>query len=244
MSTVTDQVRAASPAAGEVPRSEGNGIPRPSPVVLGVGGGSGSGKTTVVREIIRGLAPVRASVLHHDSYYRDAENLSLEERSHINYDHPESLESPLLAAHIRELVAGRSVHVPIYDFKNHRRREETRRIDPAPIVVIDGILVLADAELRDLMDIRVYVDTDADLRFIRRLERDMGERGRTMESVIRQYTATVRPMHLQFVGPSRRHAHVIVPEGGRNAVAIAMLVARLRHLVARGATIDGAASGG
>ncbi|MFQ5747733.1 MAG: uridine kinase [Gemmatimonadota bacterium] len=244
MSTVTDQARVAGPDSGEVAVRDTGGARAPRPIVLGVAGGSGSGKTTVVREIIRELAPVRASVLHHDSYYRDSTDLSLEERSHINYDHPDSLESSLLAAHIRELIEGRSVHVPIYDFKEHRRLSDTRRIDPAPVVIIDGILVLADAELRDLMDIRVYVDTDADLRFIRRLERDMGERRRSLESVIRQYTATVRPMHLQFVGPSRRHAHVIVPEGGRNTVAISMLVARLRTLVARGSLAGGAASRG
>lgn len=204
------------------------------PVVLGVAGGSGSGKTTVVRRILEGLDPMSASLLHHDSYYRDDPDLSLEQRAAINYDHPDSLETSLMAEHIRRLLAGETVEVPEYDFTSHRRLARTRTVEPRPLIIVDGILVLAEAELRELMDIRVFVDTDADIRFIRRLGRDTKKRGRTVESVVRQYQLTVRPMHLEFVAPSRRHAHIIVPEGGKNEVAIGMLVARLRYLVARG----------
>jgi uridine kinase len=204
------------------------------PVVLGVAGGSGSGKTTVVRKILEGLEPLSASLLHHDSYYRDSPELTLEQRAAINYDHPDSLETPLMAEHVRRLLAGEAVQVPEYDFTSHRRLTDTRRVEPRPLIIIDGILVLAEAELRELMDIRVFVDTDSDIRFIRRLGRDTKKRGRTVESVVRQYQLTVRPMHLEFVEPSRRHAHIIVPEGGKNEVAIGMLVARLRYLVARG----------
>lgn len=207
--------------------------PAGSRSVLGVAGGSGSGKTTVVQRILDGLDPASASLLHHDSYYRDNPHLTLEERARINYDHPDSLETPLMAEHVRDLLAGTSVEVPQYDFTVHRRLPETQTVEPRPLIIIDGILVLAEPELRDLMDIRVFVDTDSDIRFIRRLGRDTKRRGRTVESVVRQYQETVRPMHLEFVEPSRRHAHIIVPEGGKNEVAIGMLVARLRYLVAR-----------
>jgi uridine kinase len=205
------------------------------PLILGVAGGSGSGKTTVVSQIIRGLDPVPVSVLHHDSYYRDRPELTPEERARINYDHPDSLETELLAEHLREILAGRTVEEPVYDFTTHSRTGETRRIEPTPIVILDGILILAEPELRDLMDIKVYVETDSDLRFIRRLLRDTKERGRAVESVIRQYQETVRPMHLQFVEPSRRNADIIVPFGRENRVAISMLVARLRARVSESA---------
>ena len=204
----------------------------PRPLVLGVAGGSGSGKTTVVERVIEGMGDIPVSLLHHDSYYRDHPDMSLEERALLNYDHPEVLESSLLAEHLRELLAGRSVEVPVYDFTTHERSSETRRVDPAAVIIVDGILVLADPELRELMDIRVFVDTDPDVRFIRRLLRDVEDRGRTMQSVIEQYETTVRPMHLEYVDPSRRQAHVIIPFGGENRVAIAMLVARLRFRVA------------
>lgn len=237
---VVRKTSAAVPRVGSILSDDGaiDRLTRASangrPIVLGVAGGSGSGKSTVVREILAALAPTRACLLHHDSYYRDNADLTLEERRSINYDHPDSLETPLMAAHVRELVAGRTVEVPIYDFTIHRRTGETRHVDPAPVIIVDGILVLAEPELRELMDIRVYVETDPDVRFIRRLQRDMKERGRTLESVVRQYQETVRPMHLQFVDPSRRHAHVIVPWGRENRVAIGMLVARLKHLVTQG----------
>jgi uridine kinase len=206
-------------------------MPGSRPLILGVAGGSGSGKTTVVSQIIRAMEPVPVSLLHHDSYYRDHPDLSDQERARLNYDHPEVLETPLLADHLRELLAGQAVEEPVYDFTTHSRTDETRRIEPNPVVIVDGILILAEPELRELMDIRVYVETDSDLRFIRRLLRDTQERGRSVDSVIRQYQETVRPMHLEFVEPSRRHADVIVPFGRENRVAISMLVARLRAQV-------------
>ncbi len=202
-------------------------MPGQRPLILGVAGGSGSGKTTVVGQIIRAMHPIPVSLLHHDSYYRDHPELTLDERARINYDHPNSLETGLLAEHLRALLDGRAVEEPVYDFTTHRRTEETRRVAPNPVVILDGILILAESELRDLMDIRVYVETDSDLRFIRRLLRDTKERGRTVDSVIRQYQDTVRPMHLEFVEPSRRNADIIVPFGRENRVAISMLVARL-----------------
>jgi uridine kinase len=206
-------------------------MPGSRPLILGVAGGSGSGKTTVVSQIIRAMEPVPVSLLHHDSYYRDHPDLSDQERARLNYDHPDVLETPLLADHLRELLAGEAVEEPVYDFTTHSRTDETRRIDPNPVVIVDGILILAEPELRELMDIRVFVETDSDLRFIRRLLRDTQERGRSVDSVIRQYQETVRPMHLEFVEPSRRHADVIVPFGRENRVAISMLVARLRAQV-------------
>ena len=201
------------------------------PLILGVAGGSGSGKTTVVSQIIRAMEPVPVSLLHHDSYYRDHPDMSAEERARLNYDHPDVLETELLAEHLRELMAGRAVEEPVYDFTTHSRTDETRHIEPNPVVIVDGILILAEPELRELMDIQVFVETDSDLRFIRRLLRDTQERGRSMGSVIRQYQETVRPMHLEFVEPSRRHADVILPLGRENQVAISMLVARLRSRV-------------
>ena len=206
-------------------------MPSSRPLILGVAGGSGSGKTTVVSQIIQAMEPVPVSLLHHDSYYRDHPEMSPDERARLNYDHPDVLETELLAEHLRELMAGRAVEEPVYDFTSHSRTDETRRIEPNPIVILDGILILAEPELRELMDIRVFVETDSDLRFIRRLLRDTQERGRSMGSVIRQYQETVRPMHLEFVEPSRRHADVILPLGRENRVAISMLVARLRARV-------------
>jgi uridine kinase len=168
-------------------------------------------------------------LLHHDSYYRDDPDLTIEERAKINYDHPGSLETPLLVEHVGALVGGETVEVPEYDFGQHRRTGRTHRTEPAPVIIVEGILVLADPALRELMDIRVFDETDADMRFIRRLLRDTRERNRTVESVVSQYRETVRPMHLQYVEPSRRHAHVIVPFGGYNEVAIGILVARLKE---------------
>lgn len=200
------------------------------PVMVGVAGGSGSGKTTVVREIVKRLVPRPVSVIRHDAYYRDLAHLTLEQRAKVNFDHPDALETGLLVEHLRLLRRGQAVEVPSYDFSTHTRRPVAYRVDPTPIVIVDGILVLTDASLRELMDIRVYVDTDADVRFIRRLRRDIRQRGRSLESVIRQYNKTVRPMHLEFVEPSKRYADVIIPRGGANRVAIDMLSARLRLL--------------
>ncbi len=202
-------------------------------IVIGVAGGTGSGKTTVVREIIGGLGLGRGqvTVIHHDSYYRDAPDLTLEERARINYDHPDSLETSLLVKHLHLLMGGEAVAVPVYDFAQHARRPETERAEPRKVIIVDGLMVLWARELRQLMDIKVFVDTDADIRFIRRLKRDMAERGRTAESVIEQYLATVRPMHLEFVEPSKRYADIIVPEGGYNRVAVDMLITKVQSIL-------------
>ena len=197
-------------------------------VILGVAGGSGSGKTTVVQELVRGLHPAQVAVIHHDSYYKDLAHLPFEERTQVNFDHPDSLETELLVTHLRALRNGQSVEVPIYDFSTHVRRSEVRMVEPTGVIILDGILILADPRLRGLLDIKVFVDTDPDIRFIRRLRRDLRDRGRSLESVVDQYERTVRPMHLAFVEGSRTHADIIIPEGGRNQVAIDLLVSRLR----------------
>ncbi|RMH12852.1 MAG: uridine kinase [Gemmatimonadetes bacterium] len=201
------------------------------PYLIGVAGGSGSGKTTVVTELVQSVAPESVALIHHDAYYRDFSNLSVEDREKINFDHPDALETDLLVRHLQELADGRPVDVPVYDFTTHTRTGEVRRVEPTRVVIVDGILVLADPDLRRMLDMKVYVDADPDIRFIRRLERDLMERGRTLESVIRQYTTTVRPMHLEFVEPSKRYADIIVPVGGHNRVAVDMLVATLRELL-------------
>ena len=201
------------------------------PVFVGVAGGSGSGKTTVVERIVAGLAPHRVTIIHHDAYYRDYGHLSLEERAAINFDHPDSLETSRLVQHLDDLATGRPVALPLYDFTTHTRREETRPAAPTPVIIVDGILVLADRDIRERLDIKIFVDTDADVRFIRRLGRDMEDRGRTLESVVSQYRRTVRPMHLEFVEPSKRYADVIVPVGGTNEVAIDMLVTKLKEVL-------------
>lgn len=201
------------------------------PLILGVAGGSGSGKTTVVRTIVQEIGPDRVSVIHHDAYYRDQADVPVEERALRNYDHPDALETSLLVHHLRELLAGRPVEAPVYDFTTHARSAETRTVHPRKVVIVDGILILYEPDLRRLMDIKVFVDTDPDIRFIRRLERDILERGRSVESVIRQYTDTVRPMHLEFVEPSKRYADLIIPEGGHNRVAVDMLLTKIRSVL-------------
>jgi uridine kinase len=169
--------------------------------------------------------------LPHDAYYQDRPDLSLAERAAVNYDHPNSLETKLMIKHIQQLLAGKPVQVPVYDFTNHRRTKETVSVEPAPIILVDGILIFTKRKLREMMDIKVFVDTDADIRFIRRLQRDMTERGRSFDAVIEQYMETVRPMHVKFVEPSKRFADVIIPNGGMNQVAIAMVVSRLEALL-------------
>jgi uridine kinase len=203
------------------------------PVIIGVAGGSGSGKTTVVREIVSRLGPDDVAVVQHDSYYRDRGGLPLAERAKINYDHPDSLETSLLVDDLRSLLEGRTVDVPVYDFSTHTRTRDVVPLAPRKVVIVEGILVLADPDLRALMAMRVFVDTDADIRLIRRLKRDMTERGRTLESVVTQHLETVRPMHLEFVEPSKRHAHIIIPEGGENFVAVDMLVAKIQDIARR-----------
>lgn len=201
------------------------------PVVVGVCGGTGSGKTTVSRAILDRVGAARIAYIQHDSYYRDLAHLPIEERARVNFDHPDSLENDLLVRHLRQLCSGQAAAIPLYDFTNHTRRTETRSVQPHRVVLVEGILIFADKALRKLMDVKIFVDTDADLRFIRRLERDIAERGRTMESVVRQYLETVRPMHMEFVEPSKRYADIIIPEGGFNTIAIDMVVARIAAML-------------
>jgi len=201
------------------------------PVIVGVSGGTGSGKTTVSHAILDRVGLDRIAYIQHDAYYRDLSHLPPERRMEVNFDHPDSLDNELLIEHLRHLCAGRPAEVPLYDFTTHTRRAETRTVYPHRVVIVEGILIFADRALRDLMDVKIYVDTDADIRFIRRLERDIAERERTMESVVRQYLATVRPMHLEFVEPSKRYADVIIPEGGFNTIAIEMVVARIMAML-------------
>jgi len=201
--------------------------------VIGVAGGSGSGKTTVVRRIVDSLGLDQVTLLDHDRYYRDRNDLRLEERAALNYDHPAALETDLMVSHVRALKAGQAVEVPQYDFTRHARLTETNTFQPRRALIVEGILVFTDAALRDLMDLKVFVDTDSDTRFIRRLRRDVAERGRTMESVIDQYQSTVKPMHLEFVEPSKRYADVIIPLGGHNTVAVDLLLTMLRSVAGR-----------
>jgi len=204
-----------------------------APIVIGVAGGSGSGKTTVVRRIVDALGEARVTVLEHDRYYRDRNDLRLEERAALNYDHPDSLETDLMVAHVHELRGGRTVDVPVYDFARHAWTATTESVAPARAIIVEGILIYTDAALRALMDVKVFVDTDDDTRFIRRLQRDISERGRTVQSVIEQYLGTVKPMHLEFVEPSKRYADIIVPLGGHNTVAIDMLLTLIRSLTSQ-----------
>jgi uridine kinase len=201
-----------------------------NPIVIGVAGGSGSGKTTVVRRIIDSIGLDQVAILDHDRYYRDRNDLRLEERAALNYDHPDALETDLLVRHVNELKAGRAVQVPSYDFTRHARLSTWELVAPRRAIIVEGILIFADAPLRSLMDIKVFVDTDGDTRFIRRLQRDVAERGRTMESVIDQYQSTVKPMHLEFVEPSKRYADLILPQGGHNAVAVDLLLRLIRSV--------------
>jgi uridine kinase len=205
----------------------------PAPFVIGVAGGSGSGKTTVVRRIVDSLGAEQVTVLEHDRYYRDRSDLRLEERAALNYDHPDSLETDLMVQHVARLKAGRPVEVPTYDFARYTRRVSTETALPRPAIIVEGILIFVDAPLRQMMDVKVFVDADADTRLIRRLQRDTTERGRTVQSVIDQYLSTVKPMHLEFVEPSKRYADIIVPQGGHNAVAIDMLLTLIRSISAR-----------
>jgi uridine kinase len=204
---------------------------RTTPLVIGIAGGSGSGKTTLVRIILERVGADRIAYLPHDAYYKDLSALPLNQRHMINFDHPDSLDNALLIQHVQQLRAMEPVDLPIYDFKTHSRTTQTRRIDPQPVIIVEGILIFAEPELRRLFDVKIFVDTDSDIRFIRRLERDINERGRTTETVVHQYLATVRPMHMEFVEPSKRYADVIIPEGGLNEVAMDMVVARLEALL-------------
>lgn len=196
------------------------------PLFIGLAGGSGSGKTTIAEEVVDRLDG-KVALLHHDAYYRHRVDLSFEERTRVNYDHPDSLETGLLVEHLESLRAGLAIEHPVYDFALHLRSEETQRIEPAPVVIVEGILVLSDARLRSELDLKIFVDTDPDLRLARRIERDITERGRSVGSVLTQYFATVHPMHLEFVEPSRRYADLIIPEGF-NPAAVATVVELIR----------------
>jgi uridine kinase len=197
-------------------------------MIIGICGGTGSGKTTVARRILEDVSADNIIYLQQDSYYRNLGDLPLELRHRINFDHPDALDNDLFGNHIKALRAGEAIEMPVYNFATHMRRAETIHLDPKPILIIEGILIFVEPALRELMDIKIFVETDDDLRFIRRLQRDVNERGRSVESVINQYLETVRPMHHQFVEPSKRYADVIIPEGGHNSVGIDLIAGKIR----------------
>jgi uridine kinase len=201
------------------------------PLLIGIAGGTGSGKSTVARKIADGLPPDSVAIIDHDSYYRDRSDLSFDARTHLNYDHPDALDNDLLVEHLQALRAGRAVDVPIYDFKTHGRLDERRRVEPPRILIVEGILVFVEERVRQLLDVKIFVDTDADIRVFRRIRRDLEQRGRSFQQVREQYYSTVRPMHLQFVEPSKRWADLIVPEGGDNHIAIDLILGKLRHVL-------------
>jgi uridine kinase len=203
----------------------------PKPVIIGVAGGTASGKTTVSKRILEAVGPARLAYLQHDAYYRDLSHLPLAERQAFNFDHPDALENELLINHLEQLLHGQAVQVPVYDFAQYVRTDQLRLVEPQPVILVEGILIFVDKVLRELMDIKIYVDTPDDLRFIRRLKRDVVERGRSVDHVIDQYLATVRPMHLEFVEPSKRHADVIIPHGGQNLKGIQMVVAQIQRML-------------
>lgn len=203
------------------------------PLVIGIAGGSGSGKTSVTNEIYNVFKEHSVVVIEHDYYYKDQSHLSFEERLNTNYDHPFAFETELLVEHVQALLKRQAVKKPVYDYVNHTRSTETILIEPKDVIIVEGILVLEDEALRDLMDIKLYVDTDADLRIVRRILRDIHERGRSIDSVIEQYLTAVRPMHNQFVEPTKRYADVIIPEGGRNKVAIDLMVTKIKTILAK-----------
>jgi uridine kinase len=202
------------------------------PVIIGIAGGTGSGKTTVARAIYDRVGRDRIEWISHDAYYRDFGNLPMEELNAVNWDHPDSLETDLLVSHMDKLISGKAVEIPVYDFTTHHRTSVTKRIEARRVVIVEGILVLAEPEIRNRIDIKLFVDTPPDLRFVRRLVRDVQVRGRSVDSVVHQYLHTVRPMHEEFVEPSKRHAHLIIPEGAENHVALDAIISRVEHLVA------------
>ena len=202
-----------------------------TPIILGIAGGSGSGKTTVSQAILNKVGPDKIAYIPHDAYYKDLSGLPPNLKAEVNFDHPNSLETELMVRHVQSLRDGAAIEMPHYDFSTHSRTTETIKILPHPVIIVEGILIFSDADLRKLFDIKIFVDTDADLRFIRRLKRDIEDRGRTPDSVIKQYLNTVRPMHLEFVEPSKRYADLIIPEGGYNTTALEMVIARVQELI-------------
>ena len=204
---------------------------RTSPLVIGIAGGTGSGKTTVAQTIVERVGGEHIASLAHDSYYKDLSDLPVAQRADVNFDHPNSLDSEFMIEQLTQLKSGVAIEVPVYDFKTHSRTDHTLHVQPQPIILVEGILIFAEAGLRNLFDIKVFVDTDPDLRFIRRMERDIAERARTRESVVEQYLGTVRPMHLEFVEPSKRYADVIIPQGGYNTVAVDMIITKIRSVL-------------
>jgi len=206
---------------------------RQIPLTIGVAGGTGSGKTTVANVILERVGKQHIAYLPHDAYYREFIGLPPDQKAAMNFDHPNSLETELMIKHIEQLKHGNSIEIPIYDFSTNSRTDRTIKVEPQPVIIVEGILLFVDKKLRDMLDVKIFVDTDPDIRFIRRLQRDINERGRTTESVIQQYLTTVRPMHLEFVEPSKRYANVIIPEGGLNEVAMEMVIARIESLLNR-----------
>jgi uridine kinase len=224
----------AAPATSDSERQQDGAAPA-KPLIIGIAGGTGSGKSTVARRVAEELRVTQSlAFIDMDAYYRDFSSLTFDERRHVNWDHPDAIDVDFLVEQLSELAAGRAVEKPIYDFVTHRRRPEAERVEPADVVVVDGILLFADARVRELCDVKVFVDADADVRLIRRIRRDMAARGRPLEEILTQYLSTVRPMHLQFVEPSKRYADVIVPRGGHNEVAVQMIVARITRQLHRG----------
>jgi len=201
------------------------------PILIGIAGGTGSGKSTVTREIYKSITDRNVAIIEQDSYYKDQSDISFEERVKTNYDHPFAFDNELLISHLKDLLDGKSIQKPIYDFENHNRKKETVLVEPKDIIVLEGILILYDEDLRNLMDIKLFVDTDADVRVIRRILRDIKDRGRTLDSVVKQYMTTVRPAHMQFVEPTKRYADIIIPEGGYNKVAIDIIVTKVNDIV-------------
>ena len=202
------------------------------PLIIGVAGGTASGKTTVSQKILRAIGPTRLAYIAHDAYYHDLSHLSMAERERFNFDHPDALETTLMIEHLQQLLVYQAVAIPVYDFARYQRLAHRKRIEPHPVILLEGILIFVDKTLRSMMDIKVYVDAAPDLRFIRRLKRDTAERGREVGQVIEQYLTTVRPMHLEFVEPSKQYADVIIPRGGRNETAIQMVVAHIQRILA------------
>ena len=202
-------------------------------MILGISGGTGSGKTTVAQTIIRSVGASNVVYLPQDSYYRNLGDMPIDLRHKVNFDHPDAFDTALLVNHLEALRAGECIEQPIYDYRTHSRKIEVVHVEPRPVIIIEGLLVLVNPQLRRLMDLKIFVDADADIRFIRRLDRDVHERGRSVESIISQYMTTVRPMHLQFVEPSKRYADVIIPGGGFNEVGIDLVTGKIRSILAR-----------